>query len=306
MAVDMSPSSGDSWPALPYEAFQPTRYLVHMVLQCVGKLKLAEPFQAQWAQVPLWLNATGLTTGPLRYDGGVYEVRADLLTHEVQWLTSTGVTGRLPLGPTPVATFVGSLLDQLRGAGIAASINLMPQEIADPIPFDQDHQERPYDRALVDAWWRSMLRTQQVLQAFHGRFTGKIQDVGLMWGTLDLRTAIYNGKPAAPSPGDGFIRRNAMNAELMEMGWWSGDPSYPKAAFFSFTYPEPKGIAGVTIAPRAARWDPKMGEFLLDHDDLRQSSTPERDLLSFFETTYEAGATAAGWRPELLNSGRPE
>ena len=75
--------TSDLWPALSSSAFAPTRYLLHMALQAVGKLKLTEPFQAQWAEVPLWLSARGLTTGPISYAGGVYEVRADFISHEM-------------------------------------------------------------------------------------------------------------------------------------------------------------------------------------------------------------------------------
>src|SRR5580765_3524884 len=117
--------TSDLWPALSYRSFEPTRYLLHRVSQAVGKLKLAEPFQAQWAEVPLWLNARGLTTGPISYAGGVYEVRADFIAHELQWLTSSGASGRLALGPTSVAAFVDTFLARLRCAGIAASITLM-------------------------------------------------------------------------------------------------------------------------------------------------------------------------------------
>ncbi len=299
-------SSSDLWPALPYPAFEPTRYLLHRVSQAIGKLKLAEPFQAQWAEVPLWLNARGLTTGPLRCAGGVYEVRADFLSHELQWLTSSGASGRLALGPTSVAAFVGSFLDQLRRAGIDASITPMPQEVPNPIPFDEDRQQRPYERDLVNAWWRILLSTQRVLQDFQGRFAGKTQPIGLMWGTFDIRVPFYNGKPAAPAPDTGYIRRNAMNAELMEMGWWSGDPAYSRPAFYSFAYPQPQGIENAKIGPDAARWDAGMGEFLLDYDELRRSSSPDEDLLAFLESTYNAGATAAGWDSRLLGSGRPE
>lgn len=304
MSVDKPPS--DLWPALSYPAFEPTRYLLHMALQAVGKLKLAEPFQAQWAEVPLWLSARGLTTGPIPYGGSVYEVRTDFISHEVQWLTSSGASGRLPLGPTSVATFVDSFLGQLRLAGIDAAINLMPQEVANPIPFNEDTQQRPYDRDLVDAWWRALLGARRVLQVFQGRFTGKTQPIGLMWGTFDIRAAFYSGKPASPAANSGFIRRNAMNAELMEMGWWSGDTAYPKPAFYAFTYPQPPGIENAKIGPSAARWDAAMGEFLLDYDDLRQSSHPDGDLLAFLESAYNAGATAAGWDARLLGSGRPE
>ncbi|MCP2222637.1 MULTISPECIES: DUF5996 family protein [Bradyrhizobium] len=300
-----NPSSGDLWPALSCQAFEPTRYLLHMALQAVGKLKLAEPFQAQWAGVPLWLGARGLTTGPIPYAGGAYEVRADFVSHELQWLTSSGGSGQLPLGPTSVATLVETFLGQLGRAGINASITLMPQEVSNPIPFDEDKQLRPYDRDMVNAWWRILLSTQRVLRVFQGRFTGKTQPIGLMWGTFDIRVPFYNGKPASPAPNVGYVRRNAMNAELVEVGWWSGDPSYPRPAFYSFTYPQPPGIEQAKIGPSAARWDAGMGEFLLDYDDLRQSGNPDGDLLAFLESAYVAGATAAGWDSALLGGGRP-
>jgi hypothetical protein len=299
-------SPSDLWPALSYSAFEPTRYLLHMVLQAVGKLKLAEPFQAQWAEVPLWLSARGLTAGPIPYADGVYEVRTDFISHQVQWLTSSGTSGQLSLGPTSVAALVDTLLEQLRHAGINVSINLKPQEVPNPIPFNEDREQRPYDRDLVNTWWRILLSAQRVLQVFQGRFTGKTQPIGLMWGTMDIRAAFYNGKPASPGANTDYIRRNAMNAELIEMGWWSGNSSYSKPAFYSFTYPQPQGIENAKVSPNTARWDAGMGEFLLDYDDLRQSSYPDRDLLTFFESTYNAGAIAAGWDSGLLGSGHPE
>ncbi len=276
-----------------------------MMLQAVGKLKLAEPFQAQWAQVPLWLNARGLTTGPIAYASGAYEVRADFISHEIQWLTSTGASGRFALGSTSVAAFVDTLLAQLRGAGIEPSITLMPQEVPNPVAFDEDKDERPYERDQVGAWWRILLSTQRVMQMFQGRFTGKTQPIGLMWGTLDIRAVVYNGEPTSPAAGTDFIRRNAMNAALIEVGWWSGDAAYAKPAFYAFTYPQPEGIENAKIAPAAARWDTGMLEFLLDYEDLRKSADPDRDLLAFFESTYRVGATAAGWDSSLLGSGRP-
>ena len=294
------------WPALSYPAFEPTRYLLHMLSQTIGKLKLAEPFQAQWAAVPLWLSARGLTTGPIPYSGGVYEVCADFISHEVHWLTGSGSSGQLPLGPTSVAAFVDTLIGQLRRAGIDASITLMPQEVSNPIPFNEDKQQRPYDRDLVTAWWRTLLSTQRVLQVFQGRFTGKTQPIGLMWGTFDVRVPFYSGKPATPASNTGFIRRNAMNAQLMEMGWWPGDASHPQPAFYSFAYPQPLGIENARLNPSAARWDAGLGEFLLDYEDLRLSADPDRDLLAFLESTYSASATAAGWDSGLLGTGRPE
>lgn len=301
---DKSPA--DLWPALSYSSFAPTQHLLHMMLQAIGKLKLTEPFQAQWAEVPLWLNARGLTSGLIHCAGGVYEVRTEFISHEVQWLTSWGASGRLPLGSTSVAALVDTLLAQLRQAGVGVSINLKPQEVPNPIPFNEDREERPYDRDLVNTWWRILLSTQRMLQVFQGRFTGKTQPIGLMWGTMDIRAAFYNGKATSPGAKADYIRRNAMNAELIEMGWWAGSDAYPKSAFYSFAYPQPQRIESAKIDPHTARWDASMGEFLLDYDDLRQSSDRDGDLLRFFESTYSAGATVASWDVGLLGSGQPE
>jgi len=205
-----------------------------------------------------------------------------------------------------VAELVGRLFEFLRKAGIDVSINMKPQEVPNTIPFDQDTVPRPYDANLVNAWWRILLSTQRVMQVFRGRFKGKTQPIGLMWGTLDIRDVRYNGKPASPGEKADYIRRNAMNEELIEVGWWSGSTAYPKPAFYSFTYPQPQGIEGSKVRPASSRWEPGMGLFLLDYDDLRKSKDPDGDLLSFFESTYSAGAERAGWDMGVVGSGRPE
>jgi hypothetical protein len=276
-----------------------------MGLQAVGKLKLNEPFEPQWAEVPLWVTDRGLTTGAIPHKNGAYDVTVDLLSHTVGCSTSWDTSGSFPLGPMPVCEFVSHLLGILRDAGVEVTINMKPQEVANPIPFDQDTQPRPYNTDLVSAWWRILLSTQRVMQIFHGRFNGKTQPIGLMWGTLDIRDVRYNGKAASPGEKADYIRRNAMNAELIEVGWWSGNAAYPKAAFYSFTHPQPKGIEQSKISPSAARWDPTMSEFLFDYDDLRRSSDPDGDLLAFFESTYKAGAEFAGWDSNLSGPGKP-
>jgi hypothetical protein len=296
----------EPWPPLSYPDFAPTQHLLHMGLQAVGKLKLEEPFEPQWAEVPLLLSSRGLTTGPIHCSGGAYEVTVDLVSHQVGCATSWGSSGRYDLASMSVAEFVKQLFDILGKAGIKVSINLKPQEVANAIPFDEDTLRRPYDPTLVNTWWRILLSTQRVMQVFRGRFKGKTQPIGLMWGTLDIRDVRFNGKPASPGAKADYIRRNAMNEELIEVGWWSGSATYPKPAFYSFTYPQPKEIEHAKISPASARWESSMGEFLLDYDDLRQSKDPGGELLSFFESTYRAGAEKAGWDPRLVGSGKPE
>lgn len=294
----------EAWPALPYDAFSPTAHLLHMGLQAIGKRTLEKPFEPEWAHVALEVTPRGLTTGLIPARGGAFAVDVDLISHEVRCTTTSGRTGGFPLGPMSVAGFAERVDAMLAAAGIEAPVNPMPQEVPDPVPFDRDRAPRPYDRGLANAWWRILVSVHRVLQRYHARFRGKTQPVGFMWGTFDLRDVRYDGRPASAPPGADLIRREAMDAALIEVGWWSGSPAYPRPAFYGFTYPQPPGIETAAIRPAAARWDPVMGEFLLDYDPLRASPDPDSELLAFFESTYQAGAERAGWDPALVGAGR--
>ena len=118
--------SYDPWPPLSYADFAATQHLLHMALQAVGKLKLTEPFEPQWSAVPLWLSSPGLTTGPIPYSGGAYEVTADLISHQVECTTSWGDSGHCNLAIMSVAEFVSQLFDALHMAGVNVSINVLP------------------------------------------------------------------------------------------------------------------------------------------------------------------------------------
>ena len=298
--------SYDPWPALPYEDFASTEYLLHRGLQVPGKLKLQLAFEPQWCHVPLWLAGSGLTTGPIPYAGGTYSIAVDFNVHRVSCTTSWGRREDFALGTMSVAEFVSRLFDAIRRAGVETSVNMKPQEVPNPVPFNQDTELRRYDPTLANGWWRILVSCQRVMQIYHARFKAKTQPIGLMWGTFDIRDVRYNGKPTSPGAMIDYIRRNAMNEELIEVGWWAGSEAYPRAAFYSFTYPQPEGIEDAKISPAAARWEPTMGEFLLDYDDLRKSSDPDGELLRFFESTYQAGAELAGWDRSLVGSGKPE
>lgn len=294
------------WPALPYEQFQATGYLLHMFCQAMGKLKLMTPFEPHWANVALWISSQGVSTGPIAYGPGVFSVEIDLLHHQVICVTSWNKSAHFSLQPTSVAELTGTLFQTLRKMDIDVKVNLMPQEVAHPIAFDKDTVKRLYNAELANAWWRILVSSLRVMERYHARFTGITPPIGLMWGTFDLRDARYKGThvPTTGANAD-YIRRNAMDDAQVETGWWSGNDQYTRPAYFSFVYPQPQGIETAKIKPAAAHWDAKLGEFILDYDDLRQSKDPEGDLLAFMESTYKVEAECAGWDPELIGSGHP-
>lgn len=296
----------EAWPALPYEEFKSTSHLLHMASQMAGKLKLHTPFEPHWANVALWITSRGLTTGLIPYQTGAFSIEFDLINHRLIGNTTWGLHEEFALESMSVAEFAEKFFGLLRKLQIEMQINLMPQEIPNPISFDKDTTQQHYNKNLANAWWRILTSSYLVIQRYHARFDGETPPIGLMWGTFDLRDARYNGLPVETTGiNAGYIRRNAMDEAQIEIGWWSGNDAYPRAAYYSFTYPQPDNIENAKIQPSAARWDKNLSEFILDYDDLLKSNDPAKELLSFCESTYHAGATLAGWDKSLETTGEP-
>ena len=73
---------------------------------------------------------------------------------------------------------------------------------------------------------------------------------------------------------------------------WPG-AGFGQAAFYSYTAPTPPGLSE---EPSVARfWNPQLSEFILPYDAVRGAASPRTTLLDFFQATYAAGATLAGW-----------
>jgi hypothetical protein len=293
------PNPDRHWPELPYERLRPTLDTLHMYLQIVGKLRLRTPFQPEWSNVALEIGPRGLGTGAIPSGEDSFSVDLDFVAHSLRITHSDGRQASFALRARAVADFFALLRTTLRALDIDPEVNPVPQEVANPVPFDQDRSHATYDPEAAGAWWRAMSSVHRPLSVFQGRFRGKTPPVGFMWGTFDQRVVRFDGRPADISPWTGLIRRAAMDASQYEVGFWHGQDAYPRAALYAFTHPKPEGIEAASIRPAGARWDGTLGEHLLDWDVVRASSDPAAAVLEFAQTTYEAGAKAAGWAPEL-------
>ena len=74
-------------------------------------------------------------------------------------------------------------------------------------------------------------------------------------------------------------------------------------AFYTYAAPEPAGLAQERVRPEAAFYHSEMKEFILMYDDVRGTPEPEKTLLEFLQSTYQAGADLAGWDRAALEVG---
>ena len=290
----------DDWPDIPYEPWRPTRDTLHMYTQVVGKLRLAlSPLEPQWANVPLYVTARGLTTSPVPCGSLTFDAEFDLFEHALVLRASDGGHRRVPLGGA-VADFYGSVMAALRGMGIDVSVSELPSEVPDPIPFPEDREHHTYDGAQAQRFWQALSRVDGVMKRHRAGFRGRTSPVHFFWGSFDLANTRYSGRPAEPPPGADRIMRLSEDAEQVCAGFWPGDARTPYPAFFAYGYPRPPGVEAAEVRPRSARWEEGAGLFLLPYDDVRAAADPAAALLAVLESTYQACASRMGWSADLV------
>jgi hypothetical protein len=292
----------EPWPELPYEAWKDSLETLHMVTQIVGKVRLSlTPFEPQWANVPLYLTARGLTTTPMSAGGRIFQIDIDLTGHEVLVLTTRGDLRRITLTARPVADFYRDFTATLSSLGIEVEISPRPSEVSDPIPFAEDTRHSAYDPTWVTRFFDVLSRIDIVLKEYRAPFRGKTSLVNFFWGTFDLALLRYSGRAVTPRAAAGVIERKGGDAEVICAGFWPGSARVPAPNFFGYAAPAPAGIEKETLRPGGAHWDAAIKEFLLPYDDVRRAASPRREILDFCESLYAAGARLARW-PEALST----
>ena len=290
------------WPSLSYSRWSATCDTLHAHTQLLGKLAVAlAPPEPQLQHAALRLSARGWETHPLPAPDGSGAIVAalDLHSHEAVVEHSAGHETRIALTPNrPVADVTREVLDAVRRVGGDVEINPTPQEVSWQVPLDEDHEHATYDAAQVAPYFDAATQATLVLQEFGAPFRGRSTPVNAWWGTFDIAISLFSGQPADP-PSDDFIMRNGGDAEQVEIGWWPGDGNHDGAAFFAFAHPTPDGFADASLSPAAARWDGKLGEYVLDWEDIRESSDPHALALEFARSAFRHACEVCEWDPAL-------
>lgn len=291
----------ENWPRQDYTDWRDTAQTLHLWTQVVGKVRLAlTPWVNHGWQVPLYVNVRGLGTSSIPAGKGILEIDFDFVGQQLLLRTSAGGERRLPLAPMTVARFYGQVMEALAELDIDVRIRTKPNELPDPIPFEQDEVHRSYDAQAAQTFWRILVQADRVFRQFRTAFLGKCSPVHFFWGSFDLAVTRFSGRPAPAHPGGiphlpDAVTREAYSHEVSSAGFWPGSDAYPQAAFYSYAYPSPPGFAEAKVRPAGAVWSREMGEWLLPYEAVRTASDPDAALMSFLTDTYRAAADLAHW-----------
>ena len=293
------------WPGASYSAWSAGCDTLHAHTQVLGKLAAAlAPPEPQLQHAALRLTARGWETAPLPApDGsGALVVALDLRTHEAVVEHSDGRMQRAALGPDrPVGEVTRAVLAAVAALGGVVEINTAPQEVSWSVPLDEDEEHASYDAAQVESYFAAATQAALALAAFRAPYRGRSTPVNAWWGSFDLAVNLFSGRPAEP-PAEDFIMRNAMDAQEIAIGWWPGDARYDRAALYAYAHPAPEGFASATLSPPAARWEPALGEFILDWDDVIGAGDPHAAAMQFALSAFRHSCAACEWDPALGSS----
>jgi hypothetical protein len=290
------------WPGLSYRDWQATCDTLHAHTQVLGKLAagLAPP-EPQLQHAALRLTARGWETAPLPApDGsGSLVVALDLHRHEAVVEHSGGRAEYVPLTPDrAVGAVTRELLAAVSAVGGQVRIDPKPEEVPWSVPLDADDEHARYDRGEVAGYFAAATQAALVLAAFRAPYRGRSTPVNAWWGSFDLAVSLFSGQPATP-PAQDFITRNAMDAQEVAVGWWPGDQRNAEAAFYGYTHPAPEEFGAAALSPSAARWDPALGEYILNWSDVCASQDPHGTALEFARSVFRHACTVCSWDPAL-------
>ena len=293
------------WPDLSYAAWSETLATLHLWTQIVGKIRLTlTPWLNHSWQTPLYVTARGLGTSSIPTESEIFDIEFDFIDHRLNVRTSRGAERFLPLRAESVADFFGATVGLLDSMGVPVAIKETPNEVPNPIRFSEDRIHAAYDAAAAHRFWRALVQADRIFNLFRSGFIGKASPVHFFWGSFDLAVTRFSGRAAPPHPGGvpglpDVVAREAYSHEVSSAGFWPGNEAFPRAAFYSYAYPEPAGFRERKITPGAA-FDPTLGEFILPYDTVAQAPDPDALLLDFLSATYAAAADAAGWDRDAL------
>jgi len=288
------------WPELTVGRDHETLGVLHLAAQMLGKIRVAHaPWVNHGWHVALQPNARGFGILPTAASGGrTFTLTLDLCRHAIVLWISDGGREELPLNAGSIAALHRRLVAMLELHELPSTFNGVPNEIADAVPFANDEAPRDYDRDSAERFREAIAAMLPVFARFRAGFAGKASPVHFWWGSFDLASSVFSGRKAPPHPGGmpglpDRIAREAYSDEVASAGFWAGGVTAAEPFFYSYIYPEPDGYRAAPV--KHGRFDETFGEWVLPYGEVRASTDPERMLLEFFESAYDAAANLAKW-----------
>lgn len=282
--------------AQTYGEWRDTCIALHMTTQMMGKVKLemAAP-QPEWSQVVLDVFPTGFTTGYLAHGSGGLQIDLDVMDAQVRALNTEGAAAAFPLREClSVSDCYDRFVNLLENVGHPCPIYPVPQEMFTDEPFYHLDEPLAFDDQRAQAYFDQCLFARDALLEFSAPWRGKKTPPSLYWGTFDMTCVLFSGEPCPFDPEASLVERVALDEQLVEFGFWPGDETYDKAAFFVMAYPFLENSAG-EVPVDGACFDASRAQYLLPLEDVLRARNPHAAVVRFCREAFARIAEQQRW-----------
>jgi hypothetical protein len=280
-----------------YDEWRDTAETLHLLLQMMGKAKLSHmEAQPEWNHVLLQITPKGFTTGLIPNGEDAFAIDMNIYESEISVQTVSGRASAFPLvSGTPISRYFRSFANILSDVMCETEIYPAPQEMSVTTPFDEDHAPRGYDREAAIDFFRVNVFAYEEIYKFIAPFRGKRILPSFFWGTFDMTGVLFGGEEA-PWQGNGVIEAAAFDENMMEFGFWPGDPNVAEPTFYILSYPFPtKDYTDAGVQPDKAVYSTEKSEFFFTLRDALSYADPSSALQSFFTSGYKIFSKGQGW-----------
>ena len=265
------------WPDLTYSAWRETLATLHLWTQIVGKIRLTlTPWLNHGWHSPLYVTARGLGTSPIPigrdFRDRVRFCRPSARRPNQPRRTNDPVRSGRSRSPISIARrSISSTAWALRSRSRRRRTKFRTRSA-----FQRTGSTPLMTRPPpIASGARSCRRIASSSSSARG-FLGKASPVHFFWGSFDLAVTRFSGRMAPLHPGGvpglpDAVAREAYSHEVSSAGFWPGNEAFPRAAFYSYAYPEPAGFRDRAVAP-GATFDATLGEFILPYDTVAASA----------------------------------
>lgn len=296
-----------------YSEWRDTAVTLHMVLQMLGKTMLVwmEP-QPEWHHMVLQITSEGFCTGLIPNQAHTFSITVSPREGRV---TTRGIDGRSSgfdfQSGKSVAEYYHSYRNMLSEMLCETDFYTVPMETSITTPFEKNTEPLQYDCNHAVNFFQMCVLAHNALTRFAAPFRGKKVLPRFFWGTFDTTAILFSGKPE-PFDKGGIIEKAAFDEQLIEFGFWPGDSQVDDPSFFILPYPfMPKDLGRAGIKPSQAFWSKEKMEFFLPLKHVLTESDPEKVLVDFFHSGYEAVSREQKWdnlewlnRPLIIKKGK--
>lgn len=281
---------------LKYKDWQNTVDTLGMYIQMVGKVALERiPQEPEWESAMLHITPTGISTGNIPSENGLFQISFNFIKHELVILDENGREAVTPLKDgVSVAQFYKIFLSKLEFLGYRTDIYSIPQEWNFTTPFEKDETHKSYDREAVEKWFEMIKYAYKILSKFAAPFRGRRTKINFYWGCLDMGTVRYSGKLLNIDPSLPVGFRYGVDAEEIEFGFNLGNNNIGEPYFFGFMWPNnPDEYKKIALPIEKTYYN---DQFIYKLTDCLATSNPDESAMTFFQSVYEAATKIQDWQ----------